>query len=135
GHQHQSDASGDRPRLSVRRSAGRAGPPRQRKAFRQDLHPCLMGQGLERRDLGFNRTKAYDHHPGGRPMRKAGVLAVAIAMALLGLSTSANCLDISELLSKIEGDQGFRIIHVAALAAMMSKPGSHVMVFDANPVD
>ena len=68
-------------------------------------------------------------------MRKAGVLAVAIAMALLGLSTSANCLDISELLSKIEGDQGFRIIHVAALAAMMSKPGSHVMVFDANPVD
>jgi hypothetical protein len=68
-------------------------------------------------------------------MRKAAISTVAITLALLGLSASANCLGIGDLLSKMEGDQGFRIIHVADLAAMMAKPGSKVMVFDANPID
>lgn len=68
-------------------------------------------------------------------MRKAAISTVAITLALLGLSASANCLSIGDLLSKMEGDQGFRIIHVADLASMMAKPGSTVMVFDANPID
>ncbi len=68
-------------------------------------------------------------------MRKAAISTMAITLALLALSASANCLGIGDLLSKMEGDQGFRIIHVGDLAAMMAKPGSPVMVFDANPID
>ncbi len=68
-------------------------------------------------------------------MRKAGIVTAAIAVALVGLAASASGLDIGDLLSRMEGDQGFRIIHVADLAALMAKPGSEVMVFDANPVD
>src|SRR5690348_2611941 len=68
-------------------------------------------------------------------MSKAAISIVAITLALLGLSASANCLSIGDLLSKVEGDQGFRIIHVSELAAMMAKPGSRVMVLDANPID
>jgi hypothetical protein len=68
-------------------------------------------------------------------MRKAGIITAAILAAFLGLCASANCLSIGDLLSKAEGDQGFKIIHVADLAAMMAKPGSKVMVFDANPIE
>ena len=68
-------------------------------------------------------------------MWKVGIIAAAILVASLGLSAPARSLSIGELLSKAEGDQGFKLIHVADLAAMMAKPGSKVMVFDANPPD
>lgn len=68
-------------------------------------------------------------------MLRVGIVAGAILVASLGLSAPARCLSIGDLLSKAEGDQGFKIIHVSDLAAMMAKPGSKVMVFDANPPD
>ncbi len=68
-------------------------------------------------------------------MRKVAIVAVAIMVASLGLSAPARCLSIGDLLSKVEGDQGFKTIHVSDLAAMMAKHGSKVMVFDANPPD
>jgi hypothetical protein len=68
-------------------------------------------------------------------MRKAGIITAAILAAFFGLCASANCLSLGDLLSNTESDQGFKIIHVADLSAMMAKPGSRVMVFDANPID
>jgi rhodanese-related sulfurtransferase len=68
-------------------------------------------------------------------MRKVVIIAAAILVASLGLSAPARCLSITDLLSKAEGDQGFKLIHVADLAAMMVKPDSKVMVYDANPPD
>jgi hypothetical protein len=68
-------------------------------------------------------------------MRKIAIVATAILIASLGVSAPARSLSITDLLSKAEGDQGFKIIHVADLAAMMSKPDSKVMVYDANPPD
>ncbi len=68
-------------------------------------------------------------------MRKVAMIAAAILVASLGLGAPAHSLSIGDLLSKVEGDQGFKIIHVSDLAAMMAKPGSKVMVFDANPPD
>jgi hypothetical protein len=68
-------------------------------------------------------------------MRKVGIISAAILVASLGLSAPARCLSIGDLLSKVEGDQGFKLIHVSDLAAMMAKHGSKVMVFDANPPD
>ena len=68
-------------------------------------------------------------------MRIAGIIAATILVASLGLSAPAPCVSIGDLLSKLEGDQGFKMIHVSDLAAMMAKPGSKVMVFDANPPD
>jgi hypothetical protein len=66
-------------------------------------------------------------------MRKLGIIAAAILIVSMGLSAPAHCLSITDLLSKVEGDQGFKIIHVSDLAAMMAKPGSKVMVYDADP--
>ncbi len=68
-------------------------------------------------------------------MRKTATIIAAILATLLGLGASANSLSIGDLLSKMEGDQGFKIIHSADLAAMIGKPESKVMVFDANPPD
>jgi hypothetical protein len=68
-------------------------------------------------------------------MRRAGIIAAAVVAIFLGLSAPAHSLSIGDLLSKVEGDHGFKIIHVSDLAAMMAKPGSKVMVFDANPLD
>jgi len=68
-------------------------------------------------------------------MRKVGMIAAVLVVASLGISAPARCIGIAELLSKVEGYQGFKIIHVSDLAAMMAKPGSKVMVFDANPPD
>jgi rhodanese-related sulfurtransferase len=42
---------------------------------------------------------------------------------------------ISDLLSKGEGDSGFKLIHSQELASMMATPNSKVMVFDANSPD
>jgi hypothetical protein len=68
-------------------------------------------------------------------MRKLAIVAVAIFIACIGLSAPVHSLSITDLLSKAEGDSGFKIIHASDLAAMMAKPGSKVMVFDANPPD
>ena len=68
-------------------------------------------------------------------MRRFGIIAAAILIGSLGLSAPAHCLSIGDLLSKIENDKGFKVIHVSDLAAMMAKPGSKVMAFDANPID
>lgn len=68
-------------------------------------------------------------------MRKVGIIAAAIVVASLGLGAPARCLSIGDLLSRVEGHQGFKIIHVSDLATMMAKPGSKLMVFDANPPD
>src|SRR5580700_3755390 len=68
-------------------------------------------------------------------MRKVATVAAAVLVACLGLGAPAHSFGITELLSKVEGDSGFKVIHVADLAAMRAKPGSKVMVFDANPPD
>jgi rhodanese-related sulfurtransferase len=68
-------------------------------------------------------------------MRKVAIIAAAILVASLGVSAPARSLSLSDLLSKAEGDQGFKVIHVNDLAAMMAKPDSKVMVYDANPPD
>jgi hypothetical protein len=68
-------------------------------------------------------------------MRKVAMIGAAILVAALGMGAPAHSLSIGDLLSKVEGDQGFKIIHVSDLAAMMAKPGSKLMVFDANPPD
>ena len=68
-------------------------------------------------------------------MRKVGLIAAAILAASFGLSAPAHSLSITDLLSKVEGYQSFKIIHVSDLAAMMAKPASKVMVYDANPPD
>ncbi len=67
-------------------------------------------------------------------MKRVGVIA-AFLIACLGLCAPAHALSITDLLSKAEGDSGFKIIHVQNLASMMAKPNSKVMVFDANPPD
>jgi hypothetical protein len=67
-------------------------------------------------------------------MRKVGVIAAAILLASIGLNAPAYSLSIGDILSKVEGE-GFKIIHVTDLAAMMAKPGSKVVVYDANPPD
>ena len=67
-------------------------------------------------------------------MRKLAV-ATAVLIACAGLCAQAHALSITGLLSKVEGDSGFKLIHVQDLAAMMAKPNSKVMVFDANPPD
>ncbi len=68
-------------------------------------------------------------------MKKVALIA-AVLIACLGLGAPAHSFGIAELLSKAEGDDsGFKVIHVADLAAMRAKPDSKVMVFDANPPD
>jgi hypothetical protein len=67
-------------------------------------------------------------------MKKVAFIA-AILITCLGLGAPAHSFGITELLSKVEGDSGFKVIHVADLAAMRAKPDSKVMVFDANPPD
>ena len=67
-------------------------------------------------------------------MKKVALIA-AVLIACLGLSAPAHSFGIADLLSKAEGDSGFKVIHVSDLAAMMAKPDSKVMVFDANPPD
>jgi hypothetical protein len=67
-------------------------------------------------------------------MKRVGVIA-AFLIACMGLCGPARALSIGDLLSKAEGDSGFKIIHVEDLASMMAKPNSKVMVFDANPPD
>ncbi|HZY59963.1 MAG TPA: hypothetical protein VFE56_09380, partial [Candidatus Binataceae bacterium] len=44
-------------------------------------------------------------------------------------------MSIGDLLSKVEGDAGFKVIHVTDLTAMRAKPGAKVVVYDANPPD
>ncbi len=68
-------------------------------------------------------------------MCKIIMIAAAIAIASFGLSAPARCLSIGDLLSKVEGDQWFKTIHVSDLVAMMAAHNSKVMVFDANPPD
>jgi len=65
-------------------------------------------------------------------MKRFAVIAT-ILLAVAGLCAPAHALSITDLLSKVEGDSGFKIIHVQDLASMMTKPRSKVMVFDANP--
>jgi hypothetical protein len=68
-------------------------------------------------------------------MRKAAVVATALLLGCLGLSAPAHSLSIGDLLSKVEGDAGFKVIHVTDLTAMRAKPGAKVVVYDANPPD
>jgi rhodanese-related sulfurtransferase len=68
-------------------------------------------------------------------MRKAAVVATALLLGCFGLSAPAHSLSIGDLLSKVEGDSGFKTIHVTDLTAMRSKPGAKVVVYDANPPD
>ncbi len=68
-------------------------------------------------------------------MRKLGIIAAVAMIACVGMSAPARALSIGDLLSKIEGEQGFKIIHVSDLAAMMAKRNSKVMIYDANPPD
>jgi len=67
-------------------------------------------------------------------MKRFAVIAT-ILLAVAGLCAPAHALSITDLLSKVEGDSGFKIIHVQDLASTMAKPNSKVMVFDANPPD
>src|SRR5271166_1985589 len=67
-------------------------------------------------------------------MKRAGVIATFL-IACLGLCAPTHALSITDLLSKAEGDSGFKVIHVQELASLMAKPNSKVMVFDANPPD
>jgi rhodanese-related sulfurtransferase len=67
-------------------------------------------------------------------MKKLGIIAVVL-IACVGLYAPAHASSISDLLSKGEGDSGFRLIHSQELASMMAKPNSKVMVFDANSPD
>ncbi|MGO9060905.1 MAG: rhodanese-like domain-containing protein [Candidatus Binataceae bacterium] len=64
-------------------------------------------------------------------MKKLGVIAAVLIAC--GMCARAYALSITDLLSKVEGDSGFKVIHVQDLASMMAKPNSKVMVFDANP--
>jgi hypothetical protein len=65
-------------------------------------------------------------------MKRFAVIATLL-LAVAGLCAPAQALSITDLLSKVEGDSGFKIIHVQDLASMMAKPNSKVIVFDANP--
>jgi hypothetical protein len=67
-------------------------------------------------------------------MKRVPVIA-AILVTSLGLCASVHAFSITDLLSKAEGDSGFKIIHSQELASMMVKPDPKVMVFDANPPD
>lgn len=67
-------------------------------------------------------------------MKRLAVVA-AFLICCTGLCAHAYALSITDLLSKAEGDSGFKIIHVQELASMMAKPDPKVMVFDANPPD
>ena len=67
-------------------------------------------------------------------MKKLALIATVL-IGCLGIGAPAHSFGITELLSKVEGDSGFKIIHVADLAAMRAKPDSKGMVFDANPPD
>lgn len=69
---------------------------------------------------------------GVEAMKRLGLIA-AVLIALFGLCAPSHALSIADLLSKVEGDSGFKIIHVQDLASMMAKRDSRVMVFDANP--
>ncbi len=68
-------------------------------------------------------------------MRRVAIIAAAILIGSFALNAPGYSLGLGDLLSKVEGDQGFKTIHVSDLASMMAKPGSKVMVFDANPPD
>jgi hypothetical protein len=68
-------------------------------------------------------------------MRKVATVAAAVLIACLGLGAPAHSFGIAELLSKVEGDSGFKVIHVTDLTAMRAKPGAKVVVYDANPPD
>jgi rhodanese-related sulfurtransferase len=71
---------------------------------------------------------------GVKSMKKLGIIA-AILIACMGLYAPAHASSIGDLLSKVEGDSGFKMIHSQDLASMMAKPDSKVMVFDANSPD
>ena len=54
-------------------------------------------------------------------MKRFAVIATLL-LAVAGLCAPAQALSITDLLSKVEGDSGFKIIHVQDLASMMAKP-------------
>jgi hypothetical protein len=67
-------------------------------------------------------------------MKRICAIVITVLIGCLSWSAPARA-GLSELLSKAVEGSPFKIIHVADLSAMMAKPDSKVMVFDANPAD
>jgi len=67
-------------------------------------------------------------------MRRASILAIVLALTGAG-TLPGHTFDISRLLANAPQGEGFKLIHVAQLEALMAQRPRRVMVFDANPPD